>query len=347
MSQPNFDRPQIIGIDNSPWLRLRSVYSTHLAYIRKYKRSRTAPRCYISHLPEQIELAEKLNRDLQHAGIVVIDQATEVVEPNEFVIVLDTDAYRRAFQDHAPALNVDAHLIHERLSKNRVIALAVEGENKAHKFQKCIPGWFCDETHYLVGLFDLVLDLYRIPPTHANFAPMRQILHTQWEQTLAQFADQSKTQAPKIFISYARKDEPFKDDLIKMLAGMKRRGVIDTWDDRLIEPGEEWFPAIKQALNECDLALLLVSADFIASGFIYKEELPVFVDRRKQEGMTILSIIVRDCLWQSEPVLKDLQALPRDGKAVITFAEATGERDRAWTEIAKSIEKLAQSKSKP
>jgi hypothetical protein len=197
-----------------------------------------------------------------------------------------------------------------------------------------------------MGLFDLVLNLYAIPITHAGFAPLRQALHDQWEQTLARFAGASKNLAPRIFISYSHQDEKFKDELIKMLAGMQRRGVIDAWQDRRIEPGAEWFKAIKQAINECDLALLLVSADFIASGFINDEELPDLLKRRQQEGMTVIPIIVRDCTWRSEPVLKDLQALPRDGKAVITFPEATGERDRVWMGIAQAIEKLAQSKSK-
>src|SRR5262249_2918945 len=134
-----------------------------------------------------------------------------------------------------------------------------------------------------------------------------------------------------------------KDELVKGLAGLKRRGVIDAWQDRLIEPGEEWLPAIKQALNECDLALLLASADFIASRVIYEEELPVFLSRRQQEGLTILPIIVRDCLWKSEPLLKDLQALPRDGKALMSFPKAR--RDRVWMEIAQAIEKIAQAKS--
>ena len=131
---------------------------------------------------------------------------------------------------------------------------------------------------------------------------------------------------PKIFISYSHKDEKFKDELVKMLAGLQRRGVIDTWQDRRIEPGEEWFKAIKQAINECDMALLLVSADFIASRFINGEELPDLLKRREKEGMIVIPIIVRDCLWQSEPVLKDLQALPTDGKPVIEFLEATGIR---------------------
>jgi hypothetical protein len=114
--------------------------------------------------------------------------------------------------------------------------------------------------------------------------------------------------------------------------------VVDAWQDRGIEPGEEWFKAIKQAINESDVAVLLISSDFIASRFINDEELPDLLKRREKEGMIIIPIIVRDCLWQSEPVLKDLQVLPTDGKAVIKFAEVTGERDQVWTEIAQAIE---------
>ena len=93
----------------------------------------------------------------------------------------------------------------------------------------------------------------------------------------------------------------------------------------------------QEAINECEIALLLVSSDFIASPFINGEELPDLLTRREKEGMTVIPIIVRDCLWQSEPVLKDLQALPTDGKAVIKFSEASGERDQVWTEIAQPL----------
>jgi WD40 repeat protein len=55
--------------------------------------------------------------------------------------------------------------------------------------------------------------------------------------------------------------------------------------------------------------------------------------------------IVRPCPWQSEPVLKDLQALPKDGKAVITFAPSTGERDQVWTDVAAVIEQRAKEKN--
>ena len=129
-----------------------------------------------------------------------------------------------------------------------------------------------------------------------------------------------------------------------MVSGLQRRGIIDAWQDRRIEPGEEWFKAIKQAINECDIALLLISADFIDSPFINSEELPDLLKRREKVGMTVIPIIVRDCLWQSEPVLKDLQALPEDGKAIITFPIDTGARDKIWKTIAQEIEKRTEEK---
>jgi hypothetical protein len=151
-----------------------------------------------------------------------------------------------------------------------------------------------------------------------------------------------KSKFPTLFISYAHEDEEFKDELDKMLAGLKRQGILDTWHDRCIEPGAEWFRSIKTALEECDLAILLVSPDFIASGFIQREELTRLFTRRVKDNLRVMPIIVRPCLWQSEPIIKDLQALPNDGQPVISFPKKTGARDEVWMIIGKAIEKIAK-----
>ncbi|NEQ33180.1 MAG: TIR domain-containing protein [Leptolyngbya sp. SIO4C5] len=153
---------------------------------------------------------------------------------------------------------------------------------------------------------------------------------------------ESAMKIPKVFISYAHKDEEFKDELVLTLSSMERRGLIDAWQDRRIEPGEEWYTAIQTAMNECDMAVLLVSRNFLASQFITDKEIPRLLQRRKAEGMRVIPVIIRPCTWDSEPVLRDLQALPRDGKAVIKFSDENGDRDQAWTDIAKAIEKLAK-----
>lgn len=348
MSQPDPDRRQI-SINASPWLRLQREYQAYLERVKRYRRNRVAPpRCYFSHLPEQIVLVEKLSHDLQHAGVVIIKQATDVVDLSDRVIVVDTEAYKRAFQSHDPTLAIDAQLVHSRLGKKgQLIALSVEGETKAHRFETCEPGRVSDETHYLVGLYDLVLDLYAIPLTHAHFIPWRQALHTLWEQTLVQKNDNDAISTLKLFISYSHKDEEFKDELLTMLAGLQQQRVIDVWQDRRIEGGDEWSQAIQNAMDECDLAILLVSSHFIESRFIQDKELPYLLQRRQQQGLPMVPIIVRPCKWESEPSLNGLQTLPRDNKAVITFSKTDGERERVWMEIATSIEERAKGKLTP
>jgi hypothetical protein len=151
----------------------------------------------------------------------------------------------------------------------------------------------------------------------------------------------SKAVAPKIFISYSHKAEKYKDELVKMLAPLQDQGVLAIWQDREIEPGDEWYDSIQNAMNTCDLALLLVSGDFLASPFIRDKELSRLLKRRKDEGLRIVPIIVSECLWQSVPILKDLQALPKNGKPVVSFT-GLGKRDRVWTDISKAIESIAK-----
>ena len=351
---PDFDKPQTIGIGASPWLqreeamaRLRSLYEQHLTKIKSYRRGWAIPRAYISRLPEQEQWTGKLIHDLRDAGVLVVERIEEL-QADDFVIVLSSSAYEKAFQSSSANLASDAQEIRARLGngKKKVLSLACEGKPSKHAFEECDPGNFYDETHYAVSLFNLVMELYAIPLNHKGFEPLRLSLHQQWEQTLAGKAVvvEPTSKALKLFISYSHADEVFKVELVKMLAGFQRRGIIDAWQDRRIEAGDEWLKAIKSALNECDMVLLLVSADFIASPFINDEELPALLQRRESEGMIVVPIIVRDCPWKSEPVLKDLQALPKDAQPVNTFPKETGERDRIWTAIAQEVEKRAKEK---
>jgi small GTP-binding protein len=344
---PDLDKPQTIGIGASLWLqreeaaaRLRSAYEVQLTKVKGYRRTWAVPRCYLSHLPEQAAWAEELIRDLRDAGVYVVEQAAQV-QPDDFVIVLDTPAYQKAFR--TPILAADVPLVRARWGKRQLISLALTGRGDAHEFKDCKLGSFCDETHYPVCLFDLVLNLYAIPLTHAGFAPLRQALHAQWEQTLARRKGDDVTSPLKIFISYSHKDETFKDALVTMLAGLQRRGVVDAWEDQRIEAGDEWNKSIQDAMNDCDLSLLLVSPDYLASRFIQEEEQPKLLQRRQEMQLRVIPIIVRPCKWQSEPVLKDLQALPKNGKAVIKFSKANGARDQVWTDIATVIEKRVKA----
>src|SRR5258708_309455 len=81
------------------------------------------------------------------------------------------------------------------------------------------------------------------------------------------------TKAIELFFSYSHKDQRLRDQLEKQLSLLKRKGLISTWHDRKIGPGEEWAGKIDEHLNRADIILLLVSADFLASDYCYDVEM--------------------------------------------------------------------------
>lgn len=353
---PEIGKTQAVGEDDG-WIqreealaRLRSLYEAQLVRVKGFKRDRAAPRCYVSHVPAQGEWATELARDLREAGVYVLEDRAQILE-NDFIVMVNTSAYKQAWNRAGDPLAADAVLIRARFKQAAgqsasVIPLMIEDDTGTVASGKL--GDFRDPTRYAIGLFDLVLKLYTISFDHPGFVPLRKMLDQRWQETLGRLPEAERLAAAahnaplKIFISYAHKDEPFKDELATMLAGLQRRGVVDAWQDRRIEIGDEWYRAIQDTMNGCDLALLLVSPDFLASRFIHDEELARLFQRRKAQGLRVAPIVVRECLWQSEPVLKDLQALPKDGQPVIDFPQATGAHDRVWTEIAQAIEAIAK-----
>lgn len=88
--------------------------------------------------------------------------------------------------------------------------------------------------------------------------------------------------------------------------------------------------------------LFLVSADFLATDYIWEEEMLTTIERSRQGFTTAIPVILRPCQWEVTP-LKDLSALPAKGKPVSTFSDS----DSAYLEIAQKILKLIDSRNAP
>lgn len=153
--------------------------------------------------------------------------------------------------------------------------------------------------------------------------------------------------AYQIFISYAHEDETHKNALTQQLKGLQRQGLIAPWNDQCIDGGASWRGEIAGAIDACDLALLLVSPAFIASDFIYAEELARLLARREQDRIRVVPIIVKPCLWKLEKPIESLQARPKDAKAIVTFSEENGARAQAWTDIVEEIAHWAKAHTEP
>jgi hypothetical protein len=146
------------------------------------------------------------------------------------------------------------------------------------------------------------------------------------------------TPAPvKIFYSYARADEKLRETLETHLAVLKRQNLIEAWKDRQVEAGQEWDDAIKRKLAEAELVLLLVSPNFMASDYIWEKELAPALERRGQGKAVVVPIIVRPTDLKNIEFMK-LQALPRDGKPVVTWDS----QDEAWVNVAKGLRQVVE-----
>lgn len=103
---------------------------------------------------------------------------------------------------------------------------------------------------------------------------------------------------PTIFISYSHQDEDWKNRLTTHLAVLEKQGILDFWDDRQISGGDDWLPEIEQALENAAVAILLISANFLASDFIMGKEVPELLRKRQEKGVRIMPLIVKPCTWQ-------------------------------------------------
>lgn len=81
------------------------------------------------------------------------------------------------------------------------------------------------------------------------------------------------------------------------------------WDDTQLRGGDDWRSKIRKAVEEADVAILLISADFLASDFIATEELPPILAAASQRGAKVIPLIVAPSMFAHFPELSCFQAL--------------------------------------
>jgi hypothetical protein len=141
----------------------------------------------------------------------------------------------------------------------------------------------------------------------------------------------------KLYVNYSHKDENLLDELEKHISVLKRQGTIEAWNDRMILPGEVWKGGISAHLEEADIILLLVSADFLASGYCDSVEMRRALQRQASGEARVIPVILRDVSWKRAP-FGHLQALPGNEVAVTSWQN----RDSAWRSVSDGIQEAAE-----
>lgn len=141
----------------------------------------------------------------------------------------------------------------------------------------------------------------------------------------------------KVFISYSHQDAQWLRRLQAHIRPLERDYDIQIWDDTKIEPGSNWRENIKKAIESAKVAVLLISADFLASDFIAADELPPLLEAARTEGAIILPVILSPSGFSRTKILSQFQAINDPSKPVIDLSK--GEQERVFAKVADYIEK--------
>lgn len=117
----------------------------------------------------------------------------------------------------------------------------------------------------------------------------------------------SKSQRTRVVICHVPKDKKWLERIQVHLKPLEMQGQIAVWDDTRTQAGGNSYEEMDLALRTAHIALLLVSADFLASSMIIDEALPRLLRAHAKSGARIIPLIVGPCLMESSP-LRDFRA---------------------------------------
>ena len=144
-----------------------------------------------------------------------------------------------------------------------------------------------------------------------------------------------KFKRTKVFVSYSRHDITWLERLRVHLKPLQRELEIDIWDDSKIEPGRKWKEEIANAINSTKVAVLLVSANFLASDFIATGEVPPLLNAAQEDGAIIVPLILSPSRF-TKTEIADFESINEPTEPLVNMT--WGRQEEVLNQLAAFIE---------
>ncbi|TDP59289.1 toll/interleukin-1 receptor domain-containing protein [Flavobacterium dankookense] len=144
-----------------------------------------------------------------------------------------------------------------------------------------------------------------------------------------------------VFVSYSHKDFKYLERIQIHLRPLERKSLIQLWSDTSIKSGEKWKKEIEDALNKSSIALILISADFLASEFIINNELQPLLKAAEDKGTLIIPLVVKPCRFTREPSISQFQSANDPSTPLCNMTEY--DQELIYEKVASRIELILES----
>ena len=148
----------------------------------------------------------------------------------------------------------------------------------------------------------------------------------------------------KGFIAYSKADSDAVGRLMVHLKSLEYEGLVETWYDQQLAPGDEWDKKIQAELSEADVVIFCVSADLLATDYVQRVEIPTAISRHDQNEAIVIPIIFGRCSWK-HTALGKLQAFPAKGDTVQDCSQK-GDLDHVWEKVTIRVRDAVKSLQK-
>jgi hypothetical protein len=106
----------------------------------------------------------------------------------------------------------------------------------------------------------------------------------------------------KLFIFYSHKDEKWAKELITFLKPLVDESRVERWDDSFLF-GPAGVDNLQAALSSAKVAVLLLSADFLASPLMCERDAASVLAAAAQNGTRLTWVVVSACAYTASPLM--------------------------------------------
>lgn len=152
------------------------------------------------------------------------------------------------------------------------------------------------------------------------------------------------TPQSRIFISYSHRGHgpAWKAALVRALQVFETQHLLDVWQDGKIRVSSFWEGDIDQAMNDAQLAVVLLTKEALESEFILNAEFPCLRDRQRNHKLTVFPVVCEECDWRAHDWLRATQA-PNGSNPIATLRPDSQERvfRQLANDIAEQLSRVA------